>query len=73
MTEQVIKIGDTAVHVEGQGPYTIVMVHGFPDTYRLWDGTVAALKDSYRCARFTLPGFVGPVRREGYRSRKSSG
>jgi cis-3-alkyl-4-acyloxetan-2-one decarboxylase len=66
MTEQVIKIGGTEVHVEGQGPYTIVMVHGFPDTYRLWDGTVAALKDQYRCARFTLPGFTGPVRREGY-------
>jgi len=54
------------VHVEGQGPDTIVMVHGFPDTYRLWDGTVAALKDRYRCARFTLPGFTGGARREGY-------
>ena len=33
------------------------MVHGWPDTYRLWDGQVEALKDRYRCVRFTLPGF----------------
>ena len=66
MPPSVVHIGDVEVHVEGAGPDTIVMVHGFPDTYRLWDGTVAALKDRYRCARFTLPGFVGPVRREGY-------
>lgn len=45
------------VHIEGAGPKTIVMVHGWPDTYRLWDGQVAALADRYRCVRFTLPGF----------------
>lgn len=33
------------------------MVHGWPDTYRLWDAQVEALKGSYRCVRFTLPGF----------------
>ncbi len=33
------------------------MMHGWPDTLRLWDGTVAALKDGYRCVRFTQPGF----------------
>jgi pimeloyl-ACP methyl ester carboxylesterase len=33
------------------------MVHGWPDTHRLWDAQVAALKDRYRCVRFTLPGF----------------
>ena len=33
------------------------MVHGWPDTLRLWDAQVAALKDRYRCIRFTLPGF----------------
>jgi pimeloyl-ACP methyl ester carboxylesterase len=63
---EVMKVGEVEVHVDGRGPDTVIMVHGFPDTYRLWDGTVAALKDRYRCARFTLPGFVGPVRREGY-------
>ena len=33
------------------------MIHGWPDTYRLWDGQVAFLRDRYRCVRFTLPGF----------------
>lgn len=45
------------MHIEGAGAETIVMVHGWPDTYRLWDSTVAALKDRFRCVRFTLPGF----------------
>lgn len=43
--------------VEGVGPKSIVMIHGWPDTHRLWDAQVAALKDRYRCVRFTLPGF----------------
>ena len=43
--------------VEGAGPRTIVMVHGWPDTHRLWDSTVEALKGQFRCVRFTLPGF----------------
>lgn len=47
--------------VEGAGPKTIVMIHGWPDTHRLWDGAVAALKDRYRCVRFTLPGFDRPA------------
>jgi pimeloyl-ACP methyl ester carboxylesterase len=33
------------------------MLHGWPDDWRLWDGTVAALQDRWRCARCTLPGF----------------
>ena len=46
------------VHVEGDaGAEAIVMVHGWPDTYRLWDAQVEFLKASYRCIRFTLPGF----------------
>ena len=45
------------VHVEGEGAETIVMVHGWPDTYRLWDAQVAFLRERYRCVRFTLPGF----------------
>lgn len=36
---------------------TLLMVHGWPDTHRLWDSTVTALQDHHRCARFTLPGF----------------
>jgi cis-3-alkyl-4-acyloxetan-2-one decarboxylase len=66
VTAKILRVGETDVHVEGAGPQTIVMVHGFPDTYRLWDGVVGALKDRYQCARFTLPGFVGDARREGY-------
>jgi pimeloyl-ACP methyl ester carboxylesterase len=45
------------VFIEGAGPRTVVMIHGWPDTHRLWDSTVTALKDRYRCVRFTLPGF----------------
>lgn len=51
-----LNIDGVEIHVEGTGP-TVVMLHGWPDTYRLWDGTVAALKDTHRCVRFTLPGF----------------
>jgi pimeloyl-ACP methyl ester carboxylesterase len=42
---------------EGAGDDAIVMVHGWPDTLRLWDAQVAALAPHYRCVRFTLPGF----------------
>jgi pimeloyl-ACP methyl ester carboxylesterase len=45
------------IHVEGEGTETIVMIHGWPDTYRLWDAQVAELRHRYRCVRFTLPGF----------------
>ena len=45
------------VKVEGAGAESIVMIHGWPDTYRLWDAQVAFFKDHYRCIRFTLPGF----------------
>ena len=52
-----MKIDTVEVIVEGAGPKAIVMIHGWPDTHRLWDGQVASLKDHYRCVRFTLPGF----------------
>ena len=47
------------VHVEGpsDAAVTVVMIHGWPDTYRLWDAQVAALAPTYRCVRFSLPGF----------------
>lgn len=45
------------LRIAGQGPQTIVMVHGWPDTWRLWDAQVAALKERFRCVRFSLPGF----------------
>jgi pimeloyl-ACP methyl ester carboxylesterase len=45
------------VRVEGAGADAVVMIHGWPDTLRLWDATVEALKPRWRCVRFTLPGF----------------
>ena len=44
--------------VEGDGEHTVVMLHGWPDTLRLWDGTVQALAPHVRCARLTLPGYA---------------
>ena len=43
--------------IEGDGPRTVLMLHGWPDTHRVWDSTVAALRHQARCVRFTLPGF----------------
>ena len=43
--------------VEGAGAETVLMLHGWPDTRRLWDSSVLALQARYRCVRFTLPGF----------------
>ena len=55
---EVRQINGVDVFIEGRdGAETIVMIHGWPDTYRLWDVTVDALKSRYRCVRFTLPGF----------------
>lgn len=45
------------VQVEGGGTQTLVFIHGWPDSYRLWDATVAGLQDRFRCVRFDLPGY----------------
>ena len=50
-------VDDVDVFIDGVGPQTVVMVHGWPDTPALWDGTVAALVPDWRCVRFHLPGF----------------
>jgi cis-3-alkyl-4-acyloxetan-2-one decarboxylase len=52
--------------IEGQGHKTLVLVHGWPDTLRIWDDTVAALKPHYRCVRFTLPGFEPGAPRQAW-------
>lgn len=52
-----IIVQDTEVWLQGQGEDTVLMLHGWPDTHALWDGTVAALEDRAVCARLTLPGF----------------
>jgi pimeloyl-ACP methyl ester carboxylesterase len=54
------------VLVEGTARRAIVMIHGWPDTHRLWDRQVAALSDRYRCIRFTLPGFDERGARRAY-------
>ena len=49
---------------EGEGTETLLMIHGWPDTHRIWDSPVRALKADYRCVRFTVPGFeAGAARR----------
>jgi len=54
----IVQVSGIEVHVEGpEGAEAIVMVHGWPDTYRLWDAQVEFLKAKHRCIRFTLPGF----------------
>ena len=54
---QTYDIDGVSVRVEGSGSHTLLMLHGWPDTRQLWDGTVAALQDQCRCVRLTLPGF----------------
>ncbi|MDZ7919705.1 alpha/beta fold hydrolase [Rhodoferax sp.] len=61
MSQHSFYVHDTEVFLEGRGSQTIVMMHGWPDTHRLWDGMVAALAPQYRCVRFTLPGFETPT------------
>ena len=53
----IVDVAGIDVHVEGDSADTIVMVHGWPDTYRMWDKQVEFLKPRYKCVRFTLPGF----------------
>ncbi|APW42166.1 alpha/beta fold hydrolase [Rhodoferax saidenbachensis] len=53
-----LQVGASEVWVEGNSGPVILMLHGWPDTHRLWDGTVEALQNHYRCVRFTLPGFT---------------
>ncbi|MCK7494896.1 MAG: alpha/beta hydrolase [Comamonadaceae bacterium] len=53
-----LHVGGVDVRVEGDGEHSVVFVHGWPDSHRLWDGQVAALSSRFTCARFTLPGFA---------------
>lgn len=52
-----LSVDGVDIHVTGNHPHTVVMLHGWPDSFRLWDATVAVLGQNYRCVRFTLPGF----------------
>ena len=42
-TMAAMKIDGIEVQVEGDGAEAVVMIHGWPDTLRLWDRTVEAL------------------------------
>ncbi len=67
-------IAGVDVLIEGAGPHTVLMVHGWPDSLQLWDNTASALQGQYRCVRFTLPGFdLGQGRPSGHSGRKSTG
>lgn len=61
-----VSVEGVDVLVEGEGAETIVMMHGWPDTHRLWDAQVEALQGRYRCIRFTLPGFEAGRARRAY-------
>jgi pimeloyl-ACP methyl ester carboxylesterase len=61
-----MQVNGVGVLVEGDGAETILLLHGWPDTHRLWDAQVAALKGQYRCIRFTLPGFEPGARRQSF-------
>lgn len=66
-----LNVDGTDVFIEGEGRAAIVFIHGWPDTHRLWDPQVAALKDRYRCVRFTLPGFEAPQPAEPVRRSRA--
>ena len=55
-----LEVDGTEVLVEGPGPHTLALIHGWPDTRALWNPLVAQLLArpdlGLRCVRFTLPG-----------------
>lgn len=57
MNSTTLTVQGVDVVIDGEGPDTVVMLHGWPDTHRLWDRTVEALEPQFRCVRFTLPGY----------------
>lgn len=62
-----LEVQGCPVRIDGRGSETLLMLHGWPDSLRLWDGLVDALQPqleaSHRCVRFSLPGFEpGSVR-----------
>lgn len=57
MSAGTLPIKGVEVRFEGDSAHTVVMLHGWPDSERLWDGVVQALRNDFCCVRFTLPGF----------------
>ncbi|MBT2365515.1 SDR family oxidoreductase [Streptomyces sp. ISL-10] len=49
---------------------TVLLVHGYPDTHRVWDDVAAALADDHHVVRYDVRGAGGsgrPARRRDYR------
>lgn len=59
-------IAGVPVLIEGEGPDTILMLHGWPDTHRLWRRQMAFFSRRYRCVAMTLPGFGEPGPERGH-------
>jgi pimeloyl-ACP methyl ester carboxylesterase len=62
---------ELAVFAEGAGERTALLVHGYPDTHRVWDQVAAALAGAgFRVVRYDVRGAgasQAPVSRDGYR------
>lgn len=61
-----MNIAGLPVFIEGNGDETIVMLHGWPDTHRIWSRQIASFKQHYRCVSFSLPGFGDSRQPQGY-------
>ncbi len=57
MSHSTLSVQGVDVFIDGGEPQALVMIHGWPDTHRLWDRSVRALEPFFRCVRFTLPGY----------------
>lgn len=64
--KQVLTVNEVDGFIEGNGPQTLVMIHGWPDTYRIWEKQIEFFKTRYRCAYFTLPGFDHDKSRQAF-------
>lgn len=69
-----VRSGEVDLAVFEQGDPTdptIVLVHGFPDTHRLWDGVADRLAENYHVVRYDVRGAgdsTAPRDRSGYRA-----
>lgn len=73
VTSRTIESGDVtlAVYEQGDpGDQTVLLVHGYPDTHRMWDGVAARLAKRYHVARYDVRGAgasTAPRSLSGYR------
>ncbi|MEU4801716.1 SDR family NAD(P)-dependent oxidoreductase [Actinosynnema sp. NPDC023587] len=71
--ERFVECADLRLRVveEGvEGATAVVLLHGFPDSLRVWDGVAARLRERFWVVRVDLPGAGGsgrPPAREGFR------